>query len=79
MFQDPMVLARSFEENVRFGSEKASPQEVENAMRSTLIHNLYVRDRELVRQEGASEDILVGLSGASVNGYRWLAYITDCP
>lgn len=63
LFQDPMVLARSFEENVRFGSDKASLQEVENAMRSTLIHDLYVRDRELVRQEGVPEDILIGLSG----------------
>jgi glucan exporter ATP-binding protein len=63
MFQDPMVLARSFEENVKFGSGKASPQEVENAMRSTLIHDLYVRDRELARHQEVPEDIIVGLSG----------------
>jgi ATP-binding cassette subfamily B protein len=63
MFQDPMVLARSFEENVRFGSGKASQQEVENAMRSTLIHDLYVRDRELARHQEVPEDIIIGLSG----------------
>jgi glucan exporter ATP-binding protein len=63
MFQDPMILSRSFEENVRYGSDGASWREVENAMRSTLIYDLYLREKEATSVQNGADDIAIGLSG----------------
>lgn len=45
MFQDSPILDRTFEENIKFGSYANSLQDIENAMRSAAIYDLYLREK----------------------------------
>lgn len=62
MFQDPSVLERSFEDNVKFGSETKSWTEIENAMRLASIYEAYEKDRSRIHPPGTIE-IAPHLSG----------------
>lgn len=62
MFQDPSVLERSFEDNVKFGSETKSWTEIENAMRLASIYEAYEKDRSRIHPTGTIE-IAPHLSG----------------
>ncbi len=62
MFQDPSVLERSFEDNVKFGSETKSWSEIENAMRLASIYEVYEKYESRIHPSGAVE-IAPPLSG----------------
>jgi ATP-binding cassette subfamily B protein len=62
MFQDPYVLERSFEDNVKFGSETKSWSEIENAMRLASIYEVYKKNGSRMHPPGTDE-IAPPLSG----------------
>ncbi len=55
LFQDPAILERSFEDNVKFGSEAKPWSEIENAMKLASIYEVWQKDTVRQRPPDTNE------------------------